>query len=77
MNENRLVNIVRGLERIKSNLPKYKEYPEIIKHLEKKQSSYEEEFLDKLQDIRLREGANQRYTMYANWYKKHKGVEHI
>lgn len=72
-----ITRLVRGLERIKDNLPRYQKYPAITKVMVQKQAEIENDFLDALQEIRNKEGYSTRYASYHHWYKAYKGIESI
>lgn len=73
-----IVDLVRSLERIKTNLPKYRgKYPEITRNMQGKQAELEDAFLGKLQALRIQEGVSQRYSMYHNWFKTYKGIDEL
>ena len=71
------MGIVRDLERLQVNIPKYHAFPEVVVVLLKKREVLETAFLDHLQEIRLKEGYCELYGLYTDWYKKYKKVEFL
>lgn len=72
-----LVKIVRDLERIKTNLPKYHAFPEITLMLLKKQDFLEKSFLENLEQMSNKRQDPELLGMYTNWYKSYKKIEFL